>query len=144
MSGNVAAWSAIAVRRIVRKLSSKCAIVTPMSCRAGALDALQPCAAIANSSARTTRLIPLLLLKRGRDPPDPVSAAMAIPIGHDSRDDHATFDDVLDVGVKSDKRESARHDSENDRPDDRSGNPANTAGEARAADDGGRDGIELV
>ncbi len=39
---------------------------------------------------------------------------MTISIGHNRRDDDSAFDDVLNIGVEADERESARHDAEND------------------------------
>src|SRR6266566_4477276 len=115
----------MAVRRMVRKLSSKYAIDTPTTCLAGDVDFLH--AGIAISINRAARAPTDRTISRDTFPPSRVRSAMAIAIGDDRGDDDSAFHDVLDVGVKANEREPARHDAEDDCSDDRAGDAPNAS-----------------
>src|SRR5687768_15059103 len=106
---------------MVRKLSSKCAIDTPMTGRAGALDPPHPGTTVKRSSAVATPTI--RATNPAIRPPSAVHAVMTISICHDRRDDDTALDDVLNIGVQSDEREPARHNAENDGADYGTGDP---------------------
>src|SRR6185312_3350610 len=132
----------MAVRIIVRKLSSKCAIDTPTTFRAGDVELLQ--AGLAISVAITTRTPITRTIKRDTVPPSRMCSAIAIAIGNDRGHDDTAFDDVLDVGVEANECEPARHDAEDHRTNDRAADASDTSGEAGPADHRGGNRVELV
>jgi len=115
----------MAVRIMVRKLSSKCAIDTPTTFLAGDMELLQAGLAISVPATTTTPITGTI--KRDTVPPSRMRAAMAITIGNDRGHDDAALDDVLDVGVEANEREPARHDAEDHRTDDGAADPADAA-----------------
>src|SRR4249920_1992366 len=132
----------MAVRRMVRKLSSKCAIDTPTTCWSGDVDVPQLEVPIRISRAASTPAN--RTIRRDTLTPSGARAAMAIAIGDNRGHDDSTFHDVLDVGVKADEREPARHDAQDDRSDDGAGNAPNPSREGRPADHRGGNRVELV
>jgi hypothetical protein len=72
----------------------------------------------------------------------------ALPLAvHNSgyrRDDDHALDDVLVIDVDAEKGESTRHDAKDHHADDSAPNAANSAGEARAANNSRSDRIELI
>src|SRR5687768_8820207 len=98
---------------MVRKLSSKCAIDTPMIGRAGLL--VPPQLGIAANTISSTDVAASRAITFAIYPPLRLHSAMTVPIDHDRRHDNAAFDDVLNVRVEADEREPARHDAQDDR-----------------------------
>src|SRR5689334_24485663 len=106
----------MAVRIIVRKLSSKCAIDTPTRTRDGDADRPHDATAAIIQTAMAK-----LTIRRGKRISTPSDlrielTPMAKSIRHDSGHNHAAFDDVLNVRIETNERRPARHDAENDRP----------------------------
>src|SRR5262245_38260389 len=132
----------MAVRRRVRKLSSKCAIDTPTTCLVFDVASLQ--AGFAISVARTASPPSIRTINRNTVPPSRVRPTMSIAIGHDRGHDDTALDDVLDVGVEADECKPARHDAENHRADDRAADASNASREAGPADHCGSNRVELV
>src|SRR5262245_50489427 len=127
----------MAVRRIMRRLSSKYAIDTPTSCLVLELDVPQPGVPARISRADSTPAHHAISRDDTRPPSSSftrssrVRFAMAIPIGDNRGHDDSTLDDVLDVGVEANEREPARHDAEDDGADDGAGDPPDAARKAR-------------
>src|SRR6185436_11399872 len=111
---------------------SKWAIDTPITCLPGDEDVAQLGATIGISRAASTAAH--RTISRDTCPPSRVRPAMTIPIGDDRGDDDAAFHDVLDVGIKANEREPARHDAEDDGANDGAADPPNASRETRPAD----------
>src|SRR5262245_7954879 len=112
---------------MLRKLSSKYAIETPTTRCAG--DVEVPQLGVPTSVRRAASTQHDHTIRRDTMPPSGVRAAMAVAIGDNRGHDDSTLHDVLDVGVKADEREPTRHDAEDDRSDDRTGDASNPSRE---------------